>query len=251
MSTPPPFPPLRSGRRRIHARAAVVGQLAGLFWDLEHADVPAVTPSIELAKLALVTSKDEDEDADADADADRGGTDSSHDTEATLVDDAPASARAPASSASSPPGETGEPASASVSASSVLGKRARDREQEGAGAQMDVDAGSGSGSPAAVPSSSRVGAGAGADDDAEMLDAPAAEGRVVQKQQQPPSLPTRKAASESVMMFGTSASTFTSTCAERRGADGCGVRVAHRAAARRVGVHGQLYVPDRDRAAQV
>ncbi|ETW86564.1 hypothetical protein HETIRDRAFT_306078, partial [Heterobasidion irregulare TC 32-1] len=194
-------------RREILRSKKFVGQLAGLFWDLEHADVPAVTPSIELAKLALVTSKDEDEDADADADADRGGTDSSHDTEATLVDDAPA--RAPASSASSPPGETGEPASASASSSasaaSVLGKR-RDREQEDAGAQMDVDAGlgegEGAGSPAAVPSSSRVGAGAGAGGDAEMLDAAAAEGRAVQKQQQPPSLPPRKAASESVMMFG-------------------------------------------------
>ena len=40
----------------------VVNQLANLFRQLEHSDNPAVTPTIELAKLALVTSKDEEED---------------------------------------------------------------------------------------------------------------------------------------------------------------------------------------------
>jgi len=43
-----------------------------------------VTLMIELAKLALLTSRDEDED-----EADKGGTDSSNDTDATLADDVP------------------------------------------------------------------------------------------------------------------------------------------------------------------
>ena len=43
-----------------------------------------MTPTVELAKLALVTSRDEEED-----EIDKGGTDSSNDTDATLVDDGP------------------------------------------------------------------------------------------------------------------------------------------------------------------
>lgn len=61
----------------------VVGQLANLFWELEYLQHPAVTPTMELAKLALVTSRDEDED-----EVDKGGTESSNDTDATLVEDA-------------------------------------------------------------------------------------------------------------------------------------------------------------------
>lgn len=64
--------------------ATVITLLASLFWDLEYCEDPAVTPAIELAKLALVTSKDEEEDED------KGGTDSSNDTDATLVEDGPA-----------------------------------------------------------------------------------------------------------------------------------------------------------------
>ena len=60
----------------------VVSQLANLFSDLKYSETPAVTPSIDLAKLALVTSRDEEED-----EAEKGGSDSSNDTDATLVDD--------------------------------------------------------------------------------------------------------------------------------------------------------------------
>jgi ubiquitin carboxyl-terminal hydrolase 25/28 len=63
---------------------AVITLLASLFWDLEYCETAAVTPNLELAKLALVTSKDEEEDED------KGGTDSSNDTDATLVEDGPA-----------------------------------------------------------------------------------------------------------------------------------------------------------------
>lgn len=43
-----------------------------------------MTPSLELAKLALVTSKDEEDDADTN----KNGTDSSNSTDATLVEEA-------------------------------------------------------------------------------------------------------------------------------------------------------------------
>lgn len=62
----------------------VVNQLADLFWNMEFCDVPAVTPTIDLAKLALVTSQDEEEE-----DQEKTGTDASNDTDATLVEDAP------------------------------------------------------------------------------------------------------------------------------------------------------------------
>lgn len=96
---------------------AVVHQLANLFWNLEYCDIPAVTPSIDLAKLALVTSQDEEED-----DISRPGTEGSNDTDATLVEDVPSRS-------------TYDPPSPSPLASpteSVLGKRHRSDE-------MDVD----------------------------------------------------------------------------------------------------------------
>lgn len=76
----------------------VITLLASLFWDLEYCEDAAVTPALELAKLALVTSKDEEEDED------KGGTDSSNDTDATLVEDGPA--RIPASDQPSVSGPT-------------------------------------------------------------------------------------------------------------------------------------------------
>jgi ubiquitin carboxyl-terminal hydrolase 25/28 len=74
-----------------------------------------------LAKLALVTSKDEEED-----EADKGGTDSSNDTDATLVEDG--SSRFPIS----------EPSHSAQSLSSVLGKRPRES-SESSGCGMEVD----------------------------------------------------------------------------------------------------------------
>jgi ubiquitin carboxyl-terminal hydrolase 25/28 len=64
-------------------------QLAGLFKDLETSTDSAVTPSLELAKLALVTSKDEDEDIETG----KTGTDSSNSTDATLVEEPAATSR--------------------------------------------------------------------------------------------------------------------------------------------------------------
>lgn len=99
----------------------VVTQLADLFWNLEYCEDPAVKPTIELAKLALVTSKDEEEE-----EGDKAGTDSSNDTDVTLVEDGPTRVSAP------PETMTASPIQSSFT--SILGKRSR-----GPGSKMDID----------------------------------------------------------------------------------------------------------------
>lgn len=91
---------------------SVVSQLADLFCNLEHSEDASVTPTMDLAKLALVTSRDEE-----DEEAESRGTDSSNDTDATLVEDSQS---------------LGRLADADT-ADTVLGKRARDDNA------MDVD----------------------------------------------------------------------------------------------------------------
>ncbi|KAF8899278.1 hypothetical protein BD779DRAFT_1607774 [Infundibulicybe gibba] len=105
--------------RREIIRSKKCGQLAELFFHMEYCETGAVTPTVELAKLALVTSRDEEED-----EVGEGGTDSSNDTDATLVEDGPSRSHVTDTS----PGP---------SQSSVLGKRPRDvgRRQS----EMDVD----------------------------------------------------------------------------------------------------------------
>ncbi|KAF7303125.1 USP domain-containing protein [Mycena kentingensis (nom. inval.)] len=68
-------------RREISRSKKFISLLASLFADLQFSEDVSVTPALELAKLALVTSKDEEEDED------KGGTDSSNDTDATLVEE--------------------------------------------------------------------------------------------------------------------------------------------------------------------
>ena len=51
----------------IFTRAPVVKLLSGLFMQMMCVDEAAITPELELAKLALVTSKDEEDDAIAEA----------------------------------------------------------------------------------------------------------------------------------------------------------------------------------------
>ena len=92
---------------------------------MEYCEAAAVTPTLELAKLALVTSRDEEED-----EVDKGGTDSSNDTDATLVDDGPSRSSVLA------PLNTSQP---SGSSSSVLGKRPRDLDRQGQSVEMEVD----------------------------------------------------------------------------------------------------------------
>lgn len=96
-----------------------MNQLADLFWNLEWCDKPSVTPTLDLAKLALVTSQDEEED-----DHERTGTDSSNDTDATLVEDAPPRIH------ERPP----TPLAQSPTSDSVLGKRNRQNSS-----RMDID----------------------------------------------------------------------------------------------------------------
>jgi ubiquitin carboxyl-terminal hydrolase 25/28 len=102
----------------------VLIQLAELFSNLEYCKAAAVTPTTELAKLALVTSRDEEDD-----EIEKGGTDSSNDTDATLVDDGvsrPSLTGPSQESNRSPP----------LSPDSVLGKRARDEKKSN---DMDID----------------------------------------------------------------------------------------------------------------
>ncbi|KAF8257553.1 hypothetical protein EI94DRAFT_1774415 [Lactarius quietus] len=153
-------------RKEILRSKKFVSELAELFWHLEHADIASVTPMMELAKLALTTSSKR--------------TDSSNDTDATLVEDAPAP-RAGRSRASS---------------SSVLGKRARDKEAD-VGSRMSIDSvtdhdnfviiSSKSPDDAAGPSGLSASPGAGVATDVEMKDAEA----TAQSGAKPP-LPQRK-----------------------------------------------------------
>lgn len=93
---------------------------------METAETAAVTPALDLAKLALVTSQDEDEESGS------GGsrTDGSNDTDATLVDDPSAlPSRPPAQQSPTP-----------LSPGSVLGKRARARELKEVPMEVDEPA---------------------------------------------------------------------------------------------------------------
>lgn len=110
-------------RREIVRSRRFINQLADLFFNLEYCETASVTPTLELAKLALITSRDEEED-----EVDKGGTDSSNDTDATLVDDGPSRTTLGPSSLSDSPG---------TSSSSVLGKRPRDLDRQRS--EMEVD----------------------------------------------------------------------------------------------------------------
>ncbi|KAF9225295.1 cysteine proteinase [Gyrodon lividus] len=103
-------------RREILRSRKFVSQLADLFWQLEYCDAAAVTPTMDLAKLALVTSRDEE-----DEEAESRGTDSSNDTDATLVEDSQSLGRLVNTD----------------SANTVLGKRPRD--DQPLSVSMDVD----------------------------------------------------------------------------------------------------------------
>lgn len=132
----------------------------------------SVTPSIELAKLALVTSKDEEDD-----ETDKGGTDTSNDTDATLVDDA---------LSAYPTAEQPPPQSPVRTAESVLGKKV----QKSVSA-MDIDDDKDNSPPPLIPL-----------DESQSHDK---DGDVIMRPETPattkkaPPLPRR---SDSVMMFG-------------------------------------------------
>ncbi|KAI0095055.1 hypothetical protein BDY19DRAFT_916041 [Irpex rosettiformis] len=112
-------------RREVTRSKKFVNQLAELFWNLEYCDQAAVTPSMDLAKLALVTSQDEEEEDFSGGSS----TDASNDTDATLVEDGPARPIQERASQS--------PLRESSSSSSVLGKRNRHSTRKSS--DMDVD----------------------------------------------------------------------------------------------------------------
>jgi ubiquitin carboxyl-terminal hydrolase 25 len=177
---------------------------------------------MELAKLALVTSKDEDDDIEQTA------TDSSNDTDATLVEDAPPRAGA---GTSSPVGSPG------VSSSSVLGKRSRDKES---GSRMSIDSITDKDNYVIISTSLDAGpSGLGDAGKVDMKDAEAP----APSSPKPPPLPPRKT-SESVMMFG--ALGFLPNL--RLHAHQLSL---YRTTARRLGMYGQLRLPDRDRLVKV
>jgi len=86
----------------------IISELVQLFWDLEHADIASMMLMMELAKLALATSKDEKDNIEQTA------MDLSNDMDTTLVKDALPS---PGTLMHSPVG------SPKASSPSVLGKR--------------------------------------------------------------------------------------------------------------------------------
>lgn len=93
-------------RREIIRSRKFIHQLANLFFSMEVAISPAVTPSIDLAKLALVTSRDEEEDDAINSEADK------------VVESEP-------------------PAQSSSTKKSVLGKRSRDLDRGATTAEVD------------------------------------------------------------------------------------------------------------------
>lgn len=104
--------------------STVLAQLSELFTQMAWGDANAITPSLELAKLALVTSKDEEEDEAKSNPTVTAGTSSSPSTDATLVEE---------SNALHPPLLPNYGYSASTSAGpalqanpTVLGKRSRE-----------------------------------------------------------------------------------------------------------------------------
>lgn len=194
-------------RKEIWRSKKFINQLADLFYNLEFCEATAVTPTVELAKLALVTSRDEEEE-----EADKVGTDSSNDTDATLVDDGAVRVNI---------SETELSRSARQSPDSVLGKRPRDMEKQPNSMELDGPPGSlspNSDVPALSPmqlssdsppplevispsynapaEASSLGNSLQVDNDIEMRATPA-------PRKGPPALPPRKSTtSDSFMMFG-------------------------------------------------
>ncbi|KAF7307239.1 USP domain-containing protein [Mycena indigotica] len=113
-------------RREITRSKKFISLLANLFCDLQFSEDAAVTPALELAKLALVTSKDEEEDED------KANTDSSNDTDATLVEEGGGVTRGPSQnnnamdvdSPSVPPRTTSPVTNGEASSSKAVVKKA-------------------------------------------------------------------------------------------------------------------------------
>ncbi|PVG00890.1 cysteine proteinase [Serendipita vermifera] len=130
-------------RREIERSRQFLSHLSELFTQMAWSEANAVTPSLELAKLALITSKDEEEDESKSNANATTGTGSSVSTDATLVEEANVS-----SSTSAPAATSSQQVSTSLASPSssggqtVLGKRGREAEIEG-DAEKQVEANTG------------------------------------------------------------------------------------------------------------
>ncbi|KAJ3805779.1 hypothetical protein F5876DRAFT_51258 [Lentinula aff. lateritia] len=208
-------------RREIVRSKQFVSHLADLFHKLEYADNPSVTPSIDLAKLALVTSKDEEEEVEdesnkAESQSHEAGTDSSQDTDVTLVDDLPPRPTHPlptyhstsdsSSSATERPHRTNSPISVSSSSTSLYSSP--DQSHSPPSPTRSPSSVLGKRPPPLVSVSELRQAAASDSEDVVMRDAsPVREPRGLPKPpQNPPPLPPRRPAApvhnDSVMMFG-------------------------------------------------
>ncbi|KAL0565497.1 ubiquitin-specific protease ubp2 [Marasmius crinis-equi] len=185
-------------RKEVTRSKRFVNHLAELFRSLENSQTTAITPAVELAKLALVTSKDEEEE-----EVDHGGTDTSNDTDATLVEDGPSRFPVETHEAELPP-----PQSPSRSPGSILGKRTRRRMSE-----MDIDLPSPATDPPPTSRASSVPISQGESSKSPEVPTPGAVTEeladvemkdVSQAKKTPPPLPPRKTPvrNDSVMMFG-------------------------------------------------
>jgi len=122
----------------------VTDYLATLFSHLEMSDTPSVSPELELAYLALVTSKDEEADVSTVLPSTTTGT--SPDTDVTLVDDSMPPPPPPSNSPVPLPALVEPEMVTSPSSATVLGKRtSEDRDL------MDVDSQPNSRSSTTIP----------------------------------------------------------------------------------------------------
>jgi ubiquitin carboxyl-terminal hydrolase 25/28 len=119
----------------------VLAHLSDLFTQMACASANAITPSIELAKLALVTSKDEEEDAAKTNPQAPEGTSSSASTDATLVEDTNATHQVTLATDVSIPASTSTSSSTQPNPAKILGKRSREAETSGLDGDTSPDVG--------------------------------------------------------------------------------------------------------------
>ncbi|KAG8798077.1 ubiquitin-specific protease ubp2, partial [Serendipita sp. 399] len=125
-------------RKEIERSRRFVLHLSDLFTQMARAEANAITPPLELAKLALVTSKDEEEDEAKSNPSVIGGTNSSVSTDATLVEEGTGSLPAPASTS------TATAPTLNMQSSTVLGKRHRESDVISNNAQLSNESASSS-----------------------------------------------------------------------------------------------------------
>lgn len=227
----------------------VCALLNDLFVGLASSEASAVLPEVELAKLALLTSKDEEE-AHPERAAAATSTGSA-DTDSTLVEsqmglqtERDQSSPPPLLPPSPPPQSSSMDASPSSPRVSVLGKRTSEElehERNERRSPMEVD-GAPPPSMTLPPTAVELPPSTQPREDVEMQEASSS---VALRPVGPPPLPPRrKTEPVGEMMFGSFSLGFL-----RFGSTCLIFLMMTRQTERRLGMHGQLYLPDRMRAA--